>query len=37
MEAHETITRTVLEKRTSVFMQCPDANRLAMAEALIIN
>jgi hypothetical protein len=37
MEAHnETITRTVLEECTSVVMRCPDANRLAIAEALII-
>jgi hypothetical protein len=36
-EAHnEAITRTVLEECTSVVMRCPDANRLAIAEALII-
>ena len=35
-EAHnETITRTVLEECTSVVMRCPNANRLAIAEALI--
>jgi hypothetical protein len=37
MEAHnETITRTMLEECTSAIMRCPDANRLAIPEALII-
>ena len=36
-EAHgETITRAALEAGTSIIMRCPDAARLAIAEALII-
>jgi hypothetical protein len=36
-DAHgETITRAALEAGTSIIMRCPDAARLAIAEALII-
>ena len=36
-EAHnETLTRATLETNTRIVMRCPDATRLAIAEALII-